>query len=94
MTDKAIQSSRQGSIDFASFDAEAYLTRRLGEHGAKVFEGDVTREQRIERFRDVILTAGLDCTIIGKHQGKCETYADYFERIFHDRLTPKVKGKR
>jgi hypothetical protein len=88
-------SQPQGAFSFKDFDAEVYLTRRLGEHGAKIFEGDTTPQARRERFRSAIVTHGLDYVIVGRNaQGKPETYAALFERLFNDPLIAKRKGKQ
>lgn len=87
-------SQPQSAFSFRDFDAEIYLTRRLKDHGALIFEGDTTAQARRERFRSAIINHGLDMTIVGRNAaGKCETYAALFERIFHDPLIAKRKGK-
>lgn len=87
-------SQPQIGFSFSDFDAEIYLTRRLKDHGALIFEGDTTAQARRERFRSAIVNHGLDCVIVGRNKaGKPETYADLFERIFKDPLIAKRKGK-
>lgn len=74
----------------ALFDAERHFAKRLLEHGVKVFEGDTTREARRERFRSAVVNHGLDMAIVGRApDGKCETYAQIFERIFDQPLIAK-----
>lgn len=89
-------SQLQSAFSFTDFDAEIYLTRRLRDHGAQIFEGDTTREARRERYRSAIVNHGLERVIVGHNKaGKCETYADLFERLFNEPLTPKLqKGTR
>lgn len=83
-------------MDFAHFDAEAYLARRLGEHGTRVFTGVTDAQIRKDRFRAAIIDGGHSCTIIGRNlAGKVETYAQLFERMFNEPLIAKTrKGKR
>lgn len=86
--------SPQKSIDFSYLDMEAFLTRRLKEHGAKVFTGATTVADRVERFRAAIVEAELDCAIIGRRPDrKAETYGQFFERHFGEPLHSKPKGK-
>jgi hypothetical protein len=85
----------QHSLDFKHFDVEMYFARRLAEHGRHVFTGLSDPTIRKDRIRQAILDAHMDCTIIGKNAaGKPETYAICFERLFHEPLVPKTKGKR
>lgn len=94
MASKVNQSAGQSTFAFQSLDAEIELTRRLKQHGALIFEGDTTPAARRERFRSAIVNHGLDMAIVGRGaDGKCETYAAMFERIFHEPLLAK-KGRR
>lgn len=84
----------QSVMNFAQFDAEAYLARRLGEHGRQVFIGSTDSGVRREKFRTAILEHGLDAVIVGRNlAGKTENYAQLFERIFNEPLETK-KPKR
>jgi hypothetical protein len=81
---------------FKRFDAEAFIVRRLAEHGKGVFAGITDPDERRERIRFAIIEGGLDCTIIGrKHDSKKpETYAEAFERLYGEPLEPKRKGNK
>lgn len=84
----------QAGFSFADFDAETYITRRLGEHGTHVFTGFSSHDDRKLRIREAILAAGLEYVIIGRNgAGKPETYAQVFERHFGEPLQQKTKGK-
>jgi len=64
-----------------SADAEAWLAKRLGEHGFN--EGLTTVELRRERLREAIYKIG-PLVIVGRNPktGKAETYAQAFERLY------------
>lgn len=64
-------------------DREAWLAKRLGDHGvAEIFAGLTDPAVRRERVREVILARGLECVIVGRHEGKPCTYAEIFQVIF------------
>lgn len=88
-------SQPQNSFSFEELDREAWIVKRLGEHGVQVFGGTTTREMRAQRIRNAILDSGLDCTLIGRRgeSVKAETYAQIFERHFGEPLHAKLKGK-
>jgi hypothetical protein len=65
---------------------EQWLAQRLGEHGAGVFTGLTDRDTRRERFRAAILEHGLEAVVVGRHEGKPQTYAQAFERLFGEAL--------
>lgn len=71
--------------------AELWLASRMKEHG--IFEGVTTAEDRKEKFRAACLQ--FPCVIVGHKNGKPESYAQCFERIFDEPLTPasKVRSK-
>lgn len=67
-------------------EAEMWLTHRLGNFG-HVFEGVTDRELRKRRIREAIIEGKLDVAIAGKGaNGKAETFAQVFERLYHERL--------
>lgn len=76
---------------FARWDQEAWLIKRLGEHGARVDEGVTGWDTRRERIREVILRESLSEVIIGKSAitGKTETYRQIFERFYEQPLEAK-----
>jgi tRNA U34 5-carboxymethylaminomethyl modifying GTPase MnmE/TrmE len=87
-------SHTQAAFDFTHLDAEAYLTRRLREHGHEIFTGMTDASTRQERFRAAILEAGLEFAIVGRNAaGKTETYTQVFERLYNEPLERKPKGK-
>jgi hypothetical protein len=67
---------------FAQLDREAWLAQRLGEHGAGIFTGLTDRDVRRERIRAAIVEHGLEAVIVGRHEGRPETYAQVFERLY------------
>lgn len=72
-------------------DHEAWLAKRLGEHGAGVFTGLTDPTLRRERFREAITQHGLTEVIAGAREGKPLTYAQVFERLYGESLSG---GKR
>jgi hypothetical protein len=90
----------QGKLTgFDLMDAEAWLRRRLTDHGAleglpdlkhqviEVTAGVTTTAARAERMRQVILRHNLEAVVAGgTRKGKPETYADCFERIYGELL--------
>lgn len=76
-------------------DRDAWLAKRLGEHGAGIFTGLTDPDIRRERFRTVILERGIAMVIVGKHDGRPESYAQLFERIYGEPLSAQtLKPKR
>ncbi len=73
-------------LNLPKLDGELWLAKRLGEHGAGVFDGVTDHETRRERFRRAILEHALWPVIAGSRDGKCETYAAVFERLYGERL--------
>jgi hypothetical protein len=95
MSSKPIQRSHTGSAVMAD---EAWLRQRLTDHGAlehiadlkhqvrEVTAGVTTTAERSARLRQVILKHNLEAVITGKRQGKTETYAETFERVYGEKL--------
>jgi len=75
-------------------DREAWLAQRLGEHGAGVFTGITDRDVRRERIRAAILEHGLTEVIVGRHEGKPQTYAQVFERLYGTPLDGPEDGNK
>jgi hypothetical protein len=86
----------QRALEFRHFDAESYFVKRLGEHGQTVYLVRTDPDDRRERIRAAIMVGHLECTILGRRSdGKPENYADAFERLYGEPLTPrKHRGKR
>lgn len=69
------------------FRAEAYLERRLGEHGARIEEGLTDAAIRKARMRAAITTAGLADVVIGKgRDGKPMLYREAFAHVYGEPL--------
>lgn len=75
-------------------DHERWLAKRLGEHGAGIFTGLTDRDVRRERIRAAIVEHGLEAVIVGRHEGRPETYAQVFERLYGTPLDPGDGNKR
>lgn len=91
-----VMSQTQNPLQFKQIDAELWLVGRLRDHIAQIFTGGTDPEIRRERIRRAIMAAELSAVILGKNNatGKAETYADAFERLYHEPLQPKTrKGK-
>ena len=87
--------STQYSMQFKDFDAEAFIVRRLADHGRQVFTGVTDPAIRRERIRQAILDGKLEAAIIGKNAaGKAETYSQLFERLYGEPLTPKTRKEQ
>jgi hypothetical protein len=70
-----------------SLNDEAWLTRRLREQtGADAFQGTTDVSIRKDRIRQAIADHGLRSVVIGSHQGKPETWASIFERLYGEPL--------
>ncbi|HZP86617.1 MAG TPA: hypothetical protein VFB54_07330 [Burkholderiales bacterium] len=66
---------------------EAWLARRLRDHGVDVFAGTTDRDIRRERIRAAILERGLAAVVLGKGAGgKPENYLQIFERLYQQPL--------
>jgi hypothetical protein len=74
--------------------AHAWLWQRITRHLNDIFEGLTDIAVRRERFRRVILNAGLGPVIVGRHDGKPETYTECFERLFGEPLEPSKARAR
>jgi hypothetical protein len=68
-----------------------WFQRRLSQHGVSVSPPAVS----VADIRALILTAGFEYTVIGRAPDRRpETYAQAFERLFHEPLEAKKrKGK-
>jgi hypothetical protein len=73
---------------FERLDREMWLAKRLGQHGAVVFDGDTDTAERKLRFRQAIQLHGLDLVVVGmsKTTHKPLTYSDVFRELYGERL--------
>lgn len=91
-------SARSSQFNFGApgkpLEGEAFLCKRLHDHGAHMYPVSPQYPLK-ERIRRAILDARLECVTIGRNAAtkKCETYAEAFERLYDEPLTPKRKGK-
>jgi hypothetical protein len=70
------------SLSPQQLDREAWLAKRLTVYGA-VFAGVTDSGIRRDRIRQTILDRGLEHVIVGRNrEGKPETYATCFERLY------------
>ena len=60
---------------------EAWLSNRLQSHGVDIYAGGPFASLR-ERIAYVIVTNRYGAVVCGRHDGKPETYAEVFERIY------------
>lgn len=72
--------------------AEIWFATQLRRHGITIFDGLTTLEQRKERARAGIIEKGIASTAIGKREGKRETFATVFERLYGEPLERKEKA--
>lgn len=90
-------SALQQPLAFAAkqLDGEIFLARRLKNHLIDVFAGITDTEYRKQRFRKLITETSLDAACIGKRpDGRSETYAAFFERLYGEPLVPPVSRKK
>lgn len=66
--------------------AVKFFIRRLKEHGVTVYECVTSPETTRDNIRRGIVAGQLDATIIGSKDGKPETYAQLFERVWQQPL--------
>lgn len=67
---------------------QSWVQRRLVAQITAIFEGLTDPQLRWERIRQVISANGFGPVILGRHDGKPETYAQFFERVFGEPLDP------
>lgn len=67
----------------------AHLARRAPREAvARVWSGDTTAPDRVERLRQMIREWGVASQPIGRHNGEVETVQQHFERRYGVRLEP------
>lgn len=69
-----------------SLDAEVWLIARVKAHITGIFDGETSPQIRRDRMRRVLRDNGLDCVIAGTKEGKPETYAEIFRRLYGEAL--------
>jgi hypothetical protein len=69
-----------------SLDAETWLVARVKAHITGIFDGATDPSIRKDRMRRVLRDNGLDCVIAGNKNGKPETYAEVFRRLYGEAL--------
>jgi len=86
-----------------SIESEIWLHARAREHGATgpdPFSGVTDTAGRCRAMRALLLSNGLSSIVCGSRQGKCETYAQTFERLYGEPLddskpaAPRAPKKR
>lgn len=83
---------RQKTAGFESLDHELWFARRIGTLIDAAFSGATDRPIRMQRCRLAIIAAGLEKVILGKRpDGKTETCAEGFERLYGEPLQPKPR---
>lgn len=71
-------------------EAEDWIGRRLLEHGCDLYlAGDFPTYR--DRLRAAIVANGIGLVIIGRHDGRPETYSACFQRLYGEPLVPKAK---
>jgi hypothetical protein len=76
---------------FAAFDRDLWLARRLGRNGVLVedlFNGVTDAAERKRRLRQAILDRGVADIRCGSDKGRALTYRQAFERIYGEPLSP------
>lgn len=87
-------STPQKGFAFKDLDHELWFARRIGTLIDAAFSGATDRPIRMQRCRLAIIAGGLEKVILGKRpDGKTETCAEGFERLYGEPLQPKQQGK-
>lgn len=72
-------------------DPEVWILERLKQHGIDVYiEGEFPTLQA--RLGHVIVANKFGSVVVGRHNGKPETYEQLFERIYVTRLPSVPRG--
>lgn len=91
MTRPVQTSARPNAGLFEQLDRETWFVDRMQEHGAAgvfgLLSGLTDQATRRARIRDAVLANGLRTVIIGRRNGKSETYEQCFARLFGEALT-------
>lgn len=65
-----------------NLDAEMWLAQRIRQQIVGIFDGETEPGVRRERARAAIKNNGLETVVAGHKNGKPETYAEVFSRIY------------
>lgn len=71
---------------YAFLEGELWFAKRLGEHGMEIVFGGDSPSERRARIRAAILHGGLSAVIVGKSEGRAQTYAQAFQRLYGEAL--------
>lgn len=74
-----------------NLEAEAWLGERLKQLGCDLYADGAVFTHFRDRVRQVILVNRLECVIVGRHDGKPESYAQTFQRLYGEPLGKKAK---
>lgn len=79
---------------FKQLDDETFIIAHLPQHATSISIGVVDNATRKGRIREAIIGSGKESAII-QHaaDGQPETFAQAFERVYHEPLSPKPTGK-
>jgi len=69
-----------------NFSDEIWMAGKLKQHGASIFDGLSTIEQRRERVRQLILANQLAGEKCGTREGKPVTFREAFEALYSEPL--------
>lgn len=70
--------------------AESWLLERLKQHGVDVYQGGPFATLR-DRLAWVLVTERMGPVVVGRREGKPETYEELFERVFGVTLKAHAK---
>lgn len=75
-------------------DAETWLASRLAQHGCDIYNSAEPYATYADRLGACIVRNGMQCVIVGRKDGKPESYAKCFERIAGKPLPKAVDVSR
>lgn len=73
-------------------DAETWLLNRLKNHGVDVYAHGPVFDSLRERVATAIVENRFGLVVVGRHNGKPETYEALFERLFGLKLKDVAKA--
>lgn len=71
---------------FAQVDAEAWLAELLKAHGCDIYVGG-PYETYADRLGACIVRNGMQMVVVGRREGRPETYRDCWERLYGRKLS-------